>query len=352
MPLENEQAVDAPAELNIESAVAGIANDLRLVEAADADGAGGEGDGTELPGAGEGEAAGKGTATDASQAASPAPAAATQADPNDVPPDTWTKGAKEKWGTLPPELKQEIRKRESDIAKYVGETKASVGVAQAFEKVVSPYLGIYQERGIDPWKQVSSLLQAHAALTWGTPEQKIQGFTALAQGAGIDLTAFAKGDSVGALNSPAMQRIQQLEDQIRQLQGGVTTVTSEIQAARTAELETAVLAFAQDTEAHPHFWDVQEQIQHFIRTGAASTLQDAYDLAVMANPVTREKVLDARARKLAEQQASAANARAAKARKAVAVNVVSRGKGRAAPPSQSVDDTLRETLQDINSRTH
>lgn len=336
----SEPAPAAP-EMDISATVEKIASDLHLAEAPT--------EATEKPAA---EAGGPPVATpEAPEAETPLAAAAPPTPaPEDQPPDTWTKGSKEKWGTISPELRQEIRKRESDISRYVGETKQAVQVAQAFEKVVAPFAEVLQRNNIDPWQHTANLLQAHAQLTWGDPQTKTQAFIGLAQQAGIDLRALATGQGVAALNNQYLQRMNQLEDYVRKLEAGVTGVTSAVQTARAAELESGVLAFAQDEAAHPFFWEVVGEIQHFIQTKAATTLEQAYELAVMANPVTRGKAIEAEASKRAANLAQLEAARAAKARKAAAANVRTVGTGRASAKAGTIDDTLKEALANIHAR--
>lgn len=358
MPPIDEAGTTQNEGLDIEETVAGIAADLKLsdVGASGADG----GETSQTEGAPAGETGGEGapakaapTPADGESAAAPGTASPQAAAPavDDQAPDTWRKEAKEKWSTLPPELKSEIRKREGDVAKFVEQTRGDVAIAREFTKVFEPYAKLYTERGIDAWQHTANLLHAHATLTWGTPQQKLAAFAGLARDAGIDLRAFAQGDARGAVGNETIQYIQRLESRLNQLQQGVTGVTSTVQAARAQELEQAVLAFAQDKENHPYFWEVADDIRGLIESGQATTLQAAYDIAVLRNPQVRQQVIDSEAAKRAATLASTANARAAKAAKAAGANVRSSGKGRPAAGTGSIDDTLRETLSDINSRS-
>jgi hypothetical protein len=285
-------------------------------------------------------------------AGTPPPAPSTPADPEDKAPDTWTKEAKEKWATVSPELKAEIRKREADIARHVGETKEAVNVAKSFEKVISPYLPVLAQHQINPWDHTANLLKAHATMVLGTPEQKVATFRQLAVDAGIDVASLAQ-EGTAAANNPLVQHIQALQTRINQLEQGVTGVTSSVQAARAAELEANVLAFAQDEEAHPFFYDVVDDIQNLIATRAATTLDKAYELAIMANPITRQKMVEREIQKRLDANAVQDRERADKAKKAATGTVRANGRGRAAPAIGTIDDTLKEALAHIHSReTH
>lgn len=344
MPLE-ESTVEAPEGLNIEETVAGIAEDLQLspVEGTE-EGTGGEEQTPE-------EKAAAAAAVAPPAAGTVAAVAPAAADPNNLAPDTWTKEMQAKWAGVAPDVQAEIRRREGDIAKYVNESRPRVEIGKRFEQVIEPFVPVFQRTGLDPWQHVSNLLQAHAAMTFGSPQEKYAAFAGLAQGAGIDLRGLAQGDMNAAVNNPAMLRISQLEETINNLRSGVTQVTSTVQAARSAELEDAVLRFGQDVEKHPFFWEVTDDVQRFLQTGAAKTLDQAYELALYANPIVKQKVLDREIEKRSAASKQTEAARAAKAAKAAGANVRSRKGGRAAPDTGSIDDTLKEKLAEINART-
>lgn len=338
--------------LDVDSAVADIASSLQLTEESADD----------PKDAGEQASTDNDSQADASAltspppetkvAATPPPASTTPADTEDKAPDTWTKEAKERWSLVPPELKQEIRKREADIAKHVSQTNEAVNVGKNFERIVSPYLDQMVKAGINPWTHVENLLRTQAALFSGPPEQKVAMFRQLAVEAGIDPSALAQ-QGTAAANNPLVQHINLLQQRINQLEQGVTGVTSSVQAARAAELEASVLAFAQDEEAHPFFYEVVDDIQHLIATKAATTLDKAYELAIMANPITRQKMVDREIHKRNEATAAAEREKAAKAKKAATGTVRANGRGRAAPAIGTIDDTLKEALANIHSReTH
>ena len=276
------------------------------------------------------------------------PAEAAPLDPKDQPPDTWRKEAKEKWATADPVLRSEIQKREGDIAKFVADSQPAFGVAQAFEKIVTPYKAVFEKYNVNPWDHVSNLLYAHSTLLFGQPQQKVAMFKQLAMDAGIDVSRLGQ-EGADPANNPLVQHIGALQDRIRQLEAGVTGVTTTVQQARAAELEASVMAFAQDEAAHPFFWEVTDRIQHFIDTKAAKTLDEAYTLAVRSDPVVWQKMQEADAQKRAAAPSPTA-AHAANARKAVSANVRASGRGRPASAPLTIDETLRETMAKINAR--
>ena len=108
-----------------------------------------------------------------------------------------------------------------------------------------------------------------------------------------------------------------------------------------------MLAFAQ---THPSFWDVADDMTALINAGATKSLQEAYEIAELRNPVTRARRLDAEREETAKAQAAKDAEKTGKAKAASATNVRSRGNARAAAPEESLDDTIRNGLAAIRAR--
>ncbi len=297
----------------------GNADDVNLDDAGATDAAPAAG----TPQAGEGEGA-------------TPPAASTP-----QPPKTWRPEAAAKFSTLPPEVQQEILKREEDIFKGLESYKADASIGKALKGVVQPYMHIFQAQGVDPIQQVSGLMRAHVALATGTPEQKQQFFQQLAEEYGVDL-----GVEAPYVDPQVASLQKQLSDLQSRLNGREQYEANEARNKLQAEIDS----FASDP-AHPYFDEVANDIAGLLRSGAAKDLKDAYDKAIWANPITRAKE---QARLAAEAEAKAkaeAAERAKQARKAIGANVKSSAKAASGTaPLGSIDDTLNAALVAIKSR--
>jgi hypothetical protein len=340
--------------LSVEETVNDLAESLHLVEE-QAEGKGNEqGEASTQDGA----APPAGTEQESTEGAAPAAAeqgAAPVAPPtaDERVPDTWRPEAQAKWATVDPVVRAEIAKREQDVARFVGEATPAINIAKAVTKTFEPYLPMLQRYGIDPIVHISRLLEGHTLLLFGDPQTKAQMARNLIQSAGIDIQALASDpNSTAQANNQQLGYIRALEERLARMETGVTGVTSTIQEAREAELSQGITAFASDTENHPFFWEVANtgEIKALIDSGAARTLSDAYELAVLKNPVTRAKQLALDSKRQAEAAATANAAKSAAARKATSANVKSRGSGRLAPAEETIDETLRTTLSDIHAR--
>ena len=256
-------------------------------------------------------------------------------------PKTWRPEAAAKFATLPPEVQQEVLKREEDIFKGLEGYKADASIGKALKGIVQPYLPVFQAQGVDPMQQVSGLMHAHVALATGTPEQKQQFFQQLAKEYGVNL------DSEAPYIDPQVAGLQkQLADLQSRLNGREQQEADRARTALQAEIDT----FASDP-AHQYFDEVANDIAGLLRSGAAKGLKDAYEKAIWANPITRAKE---QARLTADADAKAkaeAAERAKQARKATGANVKSSAKAASGTaPLGSIDDTLNAALANIKSR--
>lgn len=340
--------------LNVEETVSDLVDSLHLTEEPDGK------DEHETP-TKDGAAPPAGTEQESTEGAAPAAAeqgAAPAAPPtaDERVPDTWRPEAQAKWAQVDPVVRAEIAKREQDVARFVGEATPAINIAKAVTKTFEPYMPMLQRFGVDPIQHLQGLLQGHTILLFGEPAVKARMIANLAQQAGVDLQALAADPNSSAqANNQQLGYIRSLEERLARMETGVTGVTSTIQEAREAELSQGIMAFASDTEQHPFFWEVANtgEIKALIDSGAARTLSDAYELAVLKNPVTRAKQLALESKRQAEAAATANAAKVTAARRATGANVKSRGSGRLAPAEETIDETLRDTLSDIHSRaTH
>lgn len=265
-------------------------------------------------------------------------------EPQLAPPKTWRPEAAAKWQTLPPEVQREVLKREDDIFRGIESYKADAEVGKSVQRILSPYMPMLQAAGLSPLDQVDGLMKAHHLLATGTPEQKSQLFQRLAQDYGVPL------EQLSGEPSFVDPQVAALQSQLAGLQSRLMEREArEANAARQA-LQEELNTFASDP-AHQYFDEVAGDIAALLRAGAASSLADAYEKAVWANPATRAKE---QTRLTAESEASKAveaKRKIEEARKASSVNVTTRPKAvSAAAPVGSIDDTLNATLAAIRSR--
>lgn len=264
-------------------------------------------------------------------------------------PKTWTKEALADWATIPERAKQEILKREEDFFRGISMYKSAAEVGQRYDTVVEPYRAILAAENIDPVNLFQSFAANHYLLSRGTEEQKIQLAANLINGYQIDFMKLA--DYLGGQAMEVNPELDALRKEIAELKNGFTARETQTQQAMRQSFAAEVNKFADDGQ-HPLFDEVADDIARFLESGLATSLQDAYDKAVYANPTTRQKELDRLAAEKAAALAEEEKAREAKRRKSMGDHVkVNPSSRNGTVPLGSIDDTLEETMRSISERS-
>jgi hypothetical protein len=262
-------------------------------------------------------------------------------------PKSWPQEMHEHWGTTPRKVQEYWQTREKQMLDGLEQYKIRAQLAQEFEKTVNPFQNTLKQLGLSPMQAAQSLFNADHRLRYSSPEEKIELAKTFLKNYGIDL-----GAVTGQPSTPA----QQVDPVVKQLQERQQVLESALVAQQQASLNEArakatkeVEVFASDAKAHPYFDYVADDIAAFVQQG--KSLQDAYDMAVWANPVTRAKEL-ARVQTEAEAKLKE-NARleALPKKRAAGVNV--RGSDAARTPTEPVgtlEETIRDGLRSIRAR--
>ena len=264
--------------------------------------------------------------------------------PSRPAPDTWKPEVAEKFASLPPEVQDEIFRREDDIRQGLAQAKDHTAVASGVEKLLLPYAQIMNDYGVNPWDHMANLLNAHATLMFGRPEQKTALINTLIEQAGLDRKGL--DDGVAAPYNVNEQRLMSEVTSLRQQLTGISNYVSE---ERLNQLEAEITAFAAKPE-NVYFWDIAPEIQRLLVANPKMTLAQAYNDAIYDNPIVREKEIDRLHRERIEKAAKESNGRADAARKASAVNVKSGGERKTPAGSGNWEDDLASMLSTIRAR--
>lgn len=221
-------------------------------------------------------------------------APAQELQPDDRAPSTWKPAVAEKWKDLPPEVRAEIQRRESDYHKGIEQYKQGAAIAQEVQQVVTPYMQNFQAAGVHPLQAINHLLGVEHTLRNGSPEQKAQKLAEIARDYGIDLQAVAP-------LPPMDPQVQALVAQNHQLQNFRMMVEQQQQQAVMSEIE----AFRANPE-NVHFEAVKDDMALLLQAGKAESLQDAYDKAVWMRPDIRQTLVHQQSANAQKQQAEAA----------------------------------------------
>lgn len=266
-------------------------------------------------------------------------------------PKTWPKEMGEHWSKTPKEVQDYWEVREKQMLDGLEQYKGDAVYGKSMRDAITPYMALIQAQGIDAPKAVQTLLNAHYKLSVSPPSQKQQYLQYIAKQYGIDTAGIGSTQQGQQAADP---RYQQLQDELHQLKQVIQSGSEQQLNAERTRISQEVNTFASDP-AHPYFDDVADDIIVMLKSGLS--LQDAYDRAVWANPVTRAKETarlqtdaKAEAEKKAKEQAEAA-------KKAASVNIRNRDTRRT-PTEQpkgtmrDLDGAMREAMREIKSRTH
>lgn len=259
-------------------------------------------------------------------------------------PKTWRKEAAAVWNDLPPTAQAEILKREEDIHKGIELYREEASFGSQIRTIIKPHEALFREAGIDPVKQMDSLLQAHVALSTQTPSQRLQSFAQLAASYNVDLGELL--DSGAA----EVTEVSVLRNELQMLQSSLRGLTEQQQNSRRTEVEAEITKFAADP-ANAYFDEVSSEIALLLKSGAAKNLTEAYEKAVWTSPTVRAKELARQQELTSAKQKEDAAKKLEAVKKATSVNLKSKAKtGSATTPIGSMEDTIAETLANIKAR--
>lgn len=257
-------------------------------------------------------------------------------------PNTWRPEASKHFATLPPEVQQEVLKREEDMFKGIEQYKTDANFGKNIGQVMAPYMETLQKYGVQPEAQIADMMQAHYTLAFGSNDQKVQLLQQIAKDYGVNL---------GQSDEYIDPQVQGLQGQIGQLQHQLKSMQLHQQNERMQQINQEVSAFQQDP-ANIYFDELADDMANLLRTGACKTLKQAYETSLWANPTVRAKEMSRQEaeRKETASKEEAARVGAAKAATAANLKLKSKPGGSAATPTGSMRDTIQETLDSIYSR--
>jgi hypothetical protein len=126
------------------------------------------------------EPVGKNPPVKAPKEGAPEPASATPSDPAQIAtdrdinraPSTWKPTARAEWEKLPPTVRAEIHRRETDFMTGREQLLPDARFGKSVSEVVAPYLMLIESEGGTPERAIGELMRTAAALRLGTPQLK------------------------------------------------------------------------------------------------------------------------------------------------------------------------------------
>lgn len=256
----------------------------------------------------------------------------------EVAPRGYTNVIKAKWNEFPEDVKKELIRRENDIEAGFAKMDDDRVMGRQMKDIINPYMPVIQSMGYSAPHVVQSLLNSTYILKTGTPEQKLAHLQQIAVSYGVNPAELTTQNSQPSID-PTVAALQR---DLAQLKGERQTELTMKQQQDMEGANSAIRAFAADTENHPHFETVRPYMAMLFRSGMVQDLQDAYEQAVYANPNIRSTLIeshyaDNEAKQIAEKKAKAEQARKAG-------SSIKGGPGVAVPNSKAPGKSIRENL--------
>jgi hypothetical protein len=264
-------------------------------------------------------------------------------------PERWSAEQKSEFTGLPRNAQEILLKREADVTGYLTqETQKLAEIKREYEpvdRIIGPRKQAWAMSGFTPDGALTHLFALSDFATKDKP-----GFVRwFAQQHGIDLAELSAGghEAVDPKYQALEQRVQSFEQLEHQRQ-------QQASQQHRQTVQAAITEFAADTKANPHFKDVEGDIAVILpgirqaNPGAShkELLRIAYDKAVWANDGTRAKLQADEQRMKALEAANAAK----KAKAAGGANVKTSGSLSDGRSKRTMDDTMNETYDRIQSR--
>lgn len=264
------------------------------------------------------------------------------------PPKSWTKEMQAKYSALPPEVQDYVELREKQMSEGLEKDRGDANLGRTMRDIMTPYRPMLQANGVNEAQAVQSLMNVHYKLTSLPIAERTEYFASMAKSYGIDLATAPKGEEQQL--DPTVKR---LMDELNGIKQHLTTNQEAAITQAKERVSRDVEAFASDPK-HAYFDEVSDDIAAMIQAG--HDLEAAYEKAVWANPVTRQKEI---ARLQTEQEAKLrekAKTTADAARKAAGLNVKTRDTSRTptGPKAtmRNLDGAMQEAWSEMKAKTH
>jgi len=239
------------------------------------------------------------------------------------PPPSWSVKAKAAWNNLPPEVREDIVKREGEVAQGLSAlrdfkdlkpwaemaSKNGTTISDALKR----YVGIEQTLQKNIGLGIATIVQNRGY----TKDQAAALFADLAKRYGADPNA--QPDPVAEALNPLLSPLQQ---QIKALEGQLRSRETAEQSARMGNLDKALQTLESDA-AFPYLPDLLEDMTFLLEQGrvpkTGNDLEDlkaAYQLAARLNPQVHEALIEQRLTDAREAERKKEQEAAAKARQA------------------------------------
>ncbi len=208
----------------------------------------------------------------------------------DIPaPVSWKPGVREHWAKLPPEVQQEVQRREREIQQGLQQASSHRKVAEEYFKTVAPFQSFIQASNSSPSQAITQLMTTAAQLTMGTPAKKAEVVRNIISEYGVDIKmlddALAGDKLPDDPNAPLLSAIDQRLAPINEFMGQVGARQDESREALDYEAADTLDTFASQNEFYEDLRDdMADLMEMAANRGRNMTVEDAYKRAAQSHP--------------------------------------------------------------------
>lgn len=277
----------------------------------------------------------------------------------DVAPKSWKATTRTKWATLDPEIKAEVRRRESEMTRAFGENAQARELHKNFYEAVRPFEARIRSMGGNPLHLVGELFKADHILSTAPPTQRAQYMAQLIKEYAVDIDELDSALAGTAPADPVAARVEQLLQQrmapLQQFLAHQQQTEQQRQQEVQAQAQAEVESMAVDPK-YPHFNDVREDMADIIdlaaRRGIYLTPAQAYSKAVAMNPELGAQLASQQQAEQQRQQALKLNGKAQRALAASSsvASSPSGTPGSSGSGQSSLRDTIEASFNDVLGR--
>lgn len=197
---------------------------------------------------------------------------------NDAPA-RFSTDAKAAWATAPESVRAETHRAIRELEQGYEKHRAA---ADAYEDI-REFDDLAKRSGTTMRQAMSNYVGIEMLLR----QDPIAGLEQVANNVGFslrDIAAHILGQSPDQVQSQTDATVRALKQEIAELRSQVGGVSNTVQGQRTAETVKAIEEFADN---NPRFEELADDIEFFLTSGRAKTLDEAYGLAERLNPAPR-----------------------------------------------------------------
>lgn len=232
-------------------------------------------------------------------------------------PASWKPEAREHWAQLPENVRAEVARRESEVARTLQESAEARKTAEAVMKTIEPYQAFIKAENSNPIQAIDNLMSTAARLRTGTAPELAQLVAGIVNqyGTGRFGNAFIEMlDSALAGQAPRQdpqqiaieqvlnQRLAPMQNMLTQFQQAQMAQQQQVAQAAQSEVQNFLDQAEFGNDVREDMADLLETAQ---RRGQNMSLQDAYKKACLMNDNVRS-VLTQRVRAKGAQQTTQA----------------------------------------------